>query len=279
MRFRKSLILTGLTALVAFGLILSGCSSDDDQPTTNRNTDPTNQMLDMVTAQVHVQLDSVVSHFETGLSMSQVKSSGGLENGDSDLRLVTLPGEDAEVSDGWYVWVVGDLGVSLGDLRVDSMQYRSGDDVLDDALGADGLVYKHAFVSNATDTSADFGNISLDGDLGFTGTDSDTAMVAGTFEVALSSKHIFEDSTLWQNWDIQIAVTDAQVAKDGSSWDTGCPCAGTAEVTVEHSYQKNSFPPILTSWTYNVTFASGSLQVDVVKENLNTSYEDELCAQ
>lgn len=279
MRFRKPLILAGLTVLVVFGLMLAGCSSDDKQPTTNRHTDPTNQMLDVVTAQVHVQLDSVVSHFETGLNMSQVKSSGGITDGDSDLRLTTLPGEESEYSDGWYVWVNGDLSASVGDFRVDSVQYLSGDDVLSDAIGADGLTYKHAYVSTAADTSADYGNLSFDGDLGFTGTDSDTALVAGTFDMGIATKDVYNDSTIWQNWDVQVAVTDVQVAKGDGGWTSGCPCSGSAEITVEYSYQKSQFDPIVTSWTYSVTFDNGQISVDVAKENLNTSYQEDLCTQ
>ncbi len=279
MRFRKPLVLVGLTALLAFGMILGGCSSDDDQPTTNRNTDPTNQLLDVVTAQVHIQLDSAVSHFGTGLAMSQIKGTGGIVDADNDLYMVTLPGEEAEITDDWYVWVDGDLGASVGNLQVDSLQYLAGLDVLSDALGADGLTYKHMYVSNAADTSADFDNISLDGDISFTGTDSDTASISGSFDMAIYSKDEYTDSTIWQNWDIEVAITGVQVAKDDGGWIDGCPCAGTAEVTVEHSYTNTQFNPILTSWTYSVTFVDGSVQVDVAKENLNTSYEDDLCAQ
>jgi len=277
MRFRKSLIVAGLTALVAFGLMLAGCSSDDDQPTTNRNTDPTNQMIDAVTAQVHVQLDSVVSHFETGLHMSQVRSTGGITQGDSDLRLVTLPGEESEYSDGWWVWMVGDLGASLGDFQVDSLQYLTGDNVVEDALGSDGLTYKHAYVSNAADTSAEYENIALDGDLGFTGTDSDTALITGAFDVAIASKDVYNDSTIWKNWDIQVTLTDVQVARGESGWNSGCPCTGTAEITVDYSYTESQFPAIETSWTYSVTFDNGNIQVDVAKGNFNSSYEAELC--
>ncbi len=277
MRFRKSLILTGLTALVAFGMILGGCSSDDDQPTTNGNTDPTNQMLDQVTAQVAVQLDSAIAHIETGLHMSQVKASGGLEDTGGDLRLVTLPGEEGEFSDGWYVWIIGNLSASVGDFQVDSMQYLAGENVLENAIGSDALLYKHAYVSNAADTSADYANISLDGDLGFTGTDSDTATIAGAFEIGLETKDVLADSILWQNWDIQIALTDVRVARVNDDWTTGCPCSGTAEVTVDYSYKRSQFDPIVTSWTYSVTFVDGSIQVDVAKENLNTSYEADLC--
>lgn len=279
MRVRNSLILAGLTALIAIGMILGGCSSDDDQPTTNANTDPTDQMIDAVTAQVSAQLDSAVSHFETGLKMSQVSSSGGIIDNGTDLRLVTLPGEEAEYSDGWYVWVEGDLGASLGDLQVDSMQYLSGQTVLEDALGADALLYKHAYVSNAADTTVDFENINYDSDLSFSTTDADTATITGTFDASLYSKDHYTDSTIWQNWDVQITLTDVQVAGGSDGWTSGCPCAGSAEVTVDYAYRKSELNPMVSSWTYSVTFDNGTIQVDVAKEDLNTSYEDQLCAQ
>lgn len=279
MRFRKPLILAGLTALVGLGLILGGCSSDDKQPTTNRNIDPTNQMIDAVSAQVSVQLDSIISNFETGLHMSQVKSTGGIVAGNGDIRLTTLPGEESEYSDGWYVWVEGDLGASLGDFQVDSLQYLAGQDVLEDALGADGLTYKHAYVSNATDTMANYDNVSLDGDLNFSNTDGDTATIAGSFDINMMNKDVYTDSTVWQTWDFQVALTNVQVVKGENGWNTGCPCSGSAEITVEYDYSKAPFTTMETSWTYSVTFDNGSIQVDVAKENLNTSYNEEVCTQ
>jgi len=280
MRSSKSLLLAGMTAIIAVTIIALGCS-DDTKPTPS--TPPEDHgiesMLSVVQGQVHECLDSAVNTMESGLSVAAFTDAGSADITDIGDMFMGSGIPDSTVGQSpWIVSWLTDLGSGASILRiVDSLSYVVNGALSVDAHDADAMFIKHNFSFVNQDTTVSFTDVSNYGFLHFTGIDGTTATANGEFTVNLKDKYVSDDSTTWNNWTVQTTVTNLTFVRTGTSWTSGCPNSGTCQVDVQYTYSRNEDIPVTTFWQFDITFTDGAMAVDVSTGPLSSSYEYTLC--
>ncbi len=273
MRFRNSLFLVGIIALCTVGLVLFGCSDDDNPPTINNNN-VVDYVLEAVTAQVNEHLDTTVARFDAGISVAGVTSTDII---DDRLLGPLIPDSSVEV-DNWFVWFASDLEAGVGIAIIDSLQYLYRGVAQADAVGADELTFTHYYTCTHGDTTVSYANTSLQSDLDLTNIDNVAATINGNVNTDIHSKLVTTDSTVWEDWTIEAAVSEVTVQKKITGWDTGCPATGTVQVNVTYTRQNGTANPSSTEWVFTATFDDGVASVDVTNtDDLSTSYEEQVC--
>ena len=274
MRFRSTLILVGLTSLVIGGLLLAGCSSDDK--TTPRSTVSLTQlMLPAATSQVNVQLDSMIARLDAGLTVSTIVEDGNA----FDIMLGSGLADTVTRDDGWLIIVLTDLQSSLGALTVvDSIQYLKNGQTQSTPRDADEVIFRHFYSRTAGDTTVTSKDLVTQSDLTFAGTSTSQATIDGTISSVIHDKTVTTDSTVWQDWDIEAVVSALRVGKAGQSWGEGCPITGTAQISVDFTYQKNNSAAVTTSWDFAVMFTNGAITVNITSgPDFSSNYQHTVC--
>jgi len=277
MRSLKSLFLVGLVAVLSIGYVMYGCS-DDDKSTTTTNNDPTiEEMLVQVAPVINAQLDSAVAVMESGLGVAVYIGTGGsTEIGD----LLTGPAIPDSVNElnGWIVSYITDLqsGVGLNE-TYDSLTYLHVGQLSVNAANADGMRYIHNFQFTSADTTSTHTDHDFRMSLQVIDIQTDTATISGTMDVVINEKEVETGGTEWNDWAMEATFTDVTVTRDGSSFDTGCPCSGTISITLEHSVTVDDAEPTVTVWQFEVTFDHGTATVNATTGTSSTDYEVEVC--
>jgi hypothetical protein len=277
MRSRFPLILAGLVALAVASLVMVGCSDDENPPTTN-NDNHDELVLAAVTAQVNTALDSAVARFASGVYVIDLEE----RNIDDRLFGPLVPdssNDPVEDSTYWWIFYRTTLASGLGTTIVDSVQYLDGTTPQFVRAGADAMTLKHHYNAQYDDTTVSHTDLTYDSDLHIDGIDGVSATVLGDLEFDIDSKFVSSDSTVRQHWIIQAEVGGVVIDKLVSGWDTGCPTSGAISISVQYTYKKGSAATETINWTYDVTFTSGSITVDVTNTNdLSTSYDEDICS-
>jgi len=279
MRSSKSLLLAGMIAALMVALMGLSCS-DDDTPTTNiipeEEDNGIESLLGVVSSRVNEHLDSVIGTMEAGLRVATFIDVGTGDIGGALMGSV-IP-DSTNGDNDWIVSWATDLQAGLGTLTiVDSLTYVVNGAFSVNAKDADAMYIKHNYDYLSSDSTVSFNNVDHRGFLHITGIDGTTATVNGVFNTVINDKFVSADSTVWNDWTIETSITNLTVAKDGSSWTTGCPGSGTATVDVEYRYARDLDIPSTTVWHMTVTFTDGDIDVDVTIGNLSASYEYALC--
>ena len=277
MRSSKSLFLAGCLTVLAMALVGLGCS--DDTPTTVVPVEEDNGIeshLEEVSSQVNAHIDTALSLAESGLRVATFIDIGSGDIGDAFMGAV-LP-DSTKDENYWIVSWATDLQAGLGTLTiVDSLTYIVGGTLSVTAKDATAMHVKHNYNYVSADTTVSFTDVSNTGYLAITGIDGNTATVNGTLGTVINDKDVSAAGTMWNDWTIETTVTNLTVAKDGSSWTSGCPATGTMVVNVEHRCAENLDVPVTTIWEMTATFTDGVADVDVVTGQLSTSYENSFC--
>jgi hypothetical protein len=282
MRSSKSLILVGVLAVLSFSFMFFSCSDDEAPPTTTviDDSQTLQEMLGPVSAQVNEHLDSLVATMEDGLSVALYTGTGGsIDIG--DIHMGSIPPDSVHENDNWIVSFVTNLQAGLGiTTMVDSITYVSGGQASVDPADAEEMYLVHNYKFEAQDTTVSFSNYANRGNIRIADIPSDTATLNGEFTAFIENKVVSDSDTEWELWDMEVTLSDVRVARTGtSSFDSGCPCAGAAVVTVQYLQAENQYVPTMTIWRFDVAFDNGTINVDVSTGNLHTSYQHELCTQ
>jgi len=278
MRSSKTLLLAGMATVVAVLAIALGCS-DDSTPTYNPPPEENNgieSLLGVVQDQVHAYLDSAITATESALRVATFIDIGTDDIGNNFMGPV-IP--DSTRDDAyWIISYATDLQAGAGTMIiVDSLTYVVNGDLSVNARGADAMYIKHNYGFQSLDTNVTYTDIAHRGYLHITGIDGTTATINGDFVTSINSKVVTNDSTVWNNWALEVAVTNLTVDREGDSWTTGCPGSGSCTVDAEYEYARDQDIPVTTNWYLDITFTDGNMAVDVTTGNLNTSYEHTLC--
>ncbi len=258
---------------------MAGCSDDDNPPpTTNPPDNEEALVLAAVTAQVNSTLTEVVDRLDAGIEVAGIT--------EAQVRDVLfgpfVPDSSETPADNdfdWWVVYVTDLASGLGTSRVDSLQYLDGVDPIATPVGADAMNLRHYYSATYSDTTVTHTNLDRVIDLHFAGIDGVSTTVSGTANTEVNHKFVSTDSTVHHDFTIEATLTDIIIAQQGGNWATGCPTWGTISVEVVYVYQKNSAAARTTTWTFDATFSSGSVNVDVANTTgLTTSYDTQVCS-
>jgi len=277
MRSSKSLFLAGCLTVLAVALVGLGCS--DDTPTTLVPVGEDNGIeshLAEVSSQVNAHIDSVLTVVESGLRVATF-----IDIGSGDIGGAFMGGQlpdSTKDENNWIVSWATDLQAGLGTLTiVDSLTYVVAGALSINAKDATAMHVKHNYSYVSSDSTVSFTDVNNTSYLHITGIDGTTATVNGALSSVINDKDVSTSGTVWNDWAIETTVTNLAVAKDGSSWTSGCPATGTILVNVEHRYAEDLDVPVTTVWEMTVTFTDGNAIVDVVTGQLSTSYENSFC--
>ena len=276
MRSRNSLILVGLVAISTLGIFLLGCSSDDTLTRTINTT--RSPYYTAVSGVVNEYVDSSITLVEQGLDAATVSSIVVL----ADILFGPAPPDSSQEEPDWLIYWYTDLQTGLGGsllLAVDSLQFVRNGIPCTNPVGADVLTFNHYIQKVHSDTTVSYVDFEMHAGLTFSGIDGDIAAINGGVDAVVGSKYVSADSTVWQDWTVEATFTDIGVQKShGALWENvGCPYCGSAEVTVQYTYQKDDATAVTTDWAFEITFESGTAAVQVITTNWATSYERDLC--
>ena len=276
MRSKRSLLLAGMAAFVAVTIMALGCS-DDDQPAPAAPVDNgIESLLSAVQTQVHQYLDSAVVTMYAGLKVATFVDTGSAEDVGNLFMGSGFP--DSTRSGSWIVSYLTDLSSGAGTKSiVDSITYVVDGHFGVNARNAEAMYARHKFNFVSDDTTVTFTNLTNHGDLHITGIVGTTATINGAFDVTVRDKVVNDQSTLWNNWTIQVNATDLTFNRTSTAWTSGCPNSGTATVNVVWQQAQDDHIPTYTQWQMNITITDGQMAVDVTTGNLSSSYEHSLC--
>lgn len=276
MRSTKSLLLAGMAAFVAVTIMALGCS-DDNQPTPPAPVDNgIESLLSAVQTQVHQYLDSAVVTMDAGLRVATYVDAGSADDVGDLFMGSGFP--DSTQSSSWIVSYLTDLSSGVGTKSVvDSITYVIDGHFGVNAKNAQDMYARHKYNFVSDDTTATFTDVINHGDLHITGIQGTTATINGTFDITVRDKDVTGNTTLWNNWTIQVNTTDLMFDRTSTAWTSGCPNSGTATVNVVWQQAQNDDVPTYTQWQMDITFTDGEMAVDVTTGNLSSSYEHSLC--
>jgi hypothetical protein len=190
----------------------------------------------------------------------------------------SIPPDSVQESNNWVVSFATNLQAGLGITSVvDSLTYVKDGQISVNPEDAEEMHYVHNYDFRSQDTTVSFDDYTCRGYVHITDIPADTATLNGDFTAFVESKVVTGSDTEWNQWEIETTLNNVKVARTGSSFDTGCPCSGTAVVTVQHLQAENLHVPTINIWQFDVTFNNGTINVDVSTGNLSTSYQHELC--
>jgi hypothetical protein len=278
MRFKKSLLLAGTVAFIAVIFLALGCSDDDTQPTPPvPENNGIESLLSDVQTQVHLCLDSTVNAMYAGLKVAAFIETGSNTDIGDIFMGSGIPDSILNIQP-WVVAYLTDLQSGTGlKTIIDSLTYIVNGHLSVNAHDAQGMYARHKYNYVSEDTTVTFSDLSNNDDLQILGINTTTATLNGTFSSVRRDKVVTEDSTVWNNWTVDVTMTDLTFAKDGSVWTSGCPNSGSCTVTALWQYTTEDEIPVTTEWQFDITFTDGVMDVDVSIGNLSASYEYTLC--
>jgi len=277
MRSSKSLVLAGILATVAVITMALGCS-DDEPPVAPPPPEDNGiqSLLGVVQEQVHVYLDTATEVMESGLKVATYVDAGTDDIGDVFMGSV-IP-DSTRDNNVWIVSWLTDLqsGVAVTNV-IDSLSYLVNDALSVNARNATAMFVKHNYSYQTADTTVSFTDITNHGNLQIEGLQGSLATISGGLVSTVRNKEVTDENAVWSDWTIEIQATDLEFAKDGDSWTSGCPNAGTCSVNVGYTQARNEDIPTTTNWQFDITFTDGNMDVDVTVGHLSASYEHALC--
>jgi hypothetical protein len=277
MRSSKSLVLAGIVATAALLIMALGCS--DDEPTVAPPTPVDNgieSMLGVVQEQVHQYLDSATEVMESGLEVATIVDVNTEFIGDVFMGSA-FPDSTHTVS-AWIVSWLTDLQAGQGTMNVvDSLSYLVNNTLSVNARNATAMFVRHNFSYQSEDTTASYTNITHYANLEVQGLQGSLAVITGEFNASVQQKEVSAQSTVWNNWSLEVQAGGLEFEKDGGTWTSGCPNSGTCTVNVVYTRAQDEDIPTTTNWQFEITFTDGNMAVDVTTGQLSTSYEQQLC--
>jgi len=271
MRSRSIISIVGFCALSAIVLMVVGCSDDDpvSPPVTGDNNTIANPQFSAVQSQVNDFVGSTIGLVNDGFSMTGVK----VEVLD-EIVFGPEPFDSSNYIDDWRIFFLMQAGTQIYGL--DSIQFLKNGVPQATIAGMDEIRYKHYYRVAMDDTTVTYVNSDSHSDMRFTNLDDSVATVTGSYNLVIESKYVSADSTVWQDYDIQAALTSLTVNAT-SGWSGGCPASGSVSVTVEATYQKDAEQAVSTNWEFSLSFTDGMMETDVVLGTDSATYSSQVC--
>ncbi len=271
MRFRATMLVVGLIALVTLGLV--GCS--DDSPTTPSDPGITSTQYPVVKAEVSTSLDTTVSVIQKGIELASDINTGGVGNLDDILLNPSFV--DSLVSQNtWHVLYGSNISAGVSTTIIDSVQYSHDGVAQVEAQNANTITLHHTFTSSNENTSDSYRNIESGTDLVITGLDGDAAVVNGTYSLTLTAQVVSGSDVIVRDYVVTGTLTDVTISRS-AGWSEGCPVSGTISMAVALSHIVNDGAATETGWEFEADFDNGVAQVTATQGDETASYKKSIC--
>lgn len=281
MRWKKVVLVLGVTLLAGLLVMFAGCGSDDKSTNSADYNDP--EFL-VVQQEIDYFIDSTLAYFTGGLGNIYGLATDTLvdpvQYGSRPPEYDSTKGDTAiaTYADGWHVVYFSIHRETYSAILRDSIQFIKDGQFQQSSTGLESLNYKHFWTYGVTDTTVTHRSYTGNTDYAFVGLDAEQATITGTNELQVHCKYASIDSTVWRDINIDATLTDMKVNKTGSGWIHSCPSAGAISASIEIVYKKDSAAPDTTNWTVNLTFNNGSMFSTVtIGSALPWTYSTQLC--
>ena len=279
MRWQKVVLILGVTFAAGLLVMFVGCGDDKS---TDSTVDYNNPEYLAVWQEVDCFVDSTMVFFRHGLgniyglptdtTVDPCMYGPGPPDYDS-----TRDTASATYADGWHVVYFSIYRDAYHKIVRDSIQFIKDGEPQQSSAGLEGLLYKHFWKYDVTDTTVTHKSHIGDADYSVAGLDNDQTTIMGTDHVQIHSKYVSADSTVWRDISLEATLTDVLVSKTGSGWAQGCPNAGSIAATSEMVYKKDSAAPDTTNWTVTLSFNDGTMYSTVTRGSASWPRSTEVC--
>jgi hypothetical protein len=271
MRFRATMLVVGLIALVTLGVV--GCS--DDSPTTPSDPGITSTQYPVVKAEVTTSLDTTVEVIQKGIELASDINTGGV--GDLDDILLNPSFVDSLISQNtWHVLYGSDISAGVSTTIIDSVQYARDGVPQVDAQNANTITLRHTLTTTNENTAGSYRNIESSTNLVFTGFDGDAAVVNGTYSLILTAQVVSGSDVIVRDYVVEGTLTDVTISRS-AGWSEGCPTSGTVSLALAMTYIINDGAAVETNWEFDADFENGVAQVSATLGDETASYKKSIC--
>lgn len=271
---RSRILTTALSLFTVTGIALSITScGGDDKPVNNDipfNQEPGYQT---VTAQTNACVTAALDLARNGFESIVVEGTDDLVYSPSLSNQL-----DSTVnSTYWRVIYASNLSSSVSSFAIDSLQYLQNDVVQTNFQNADAITLRHVSQQSALDTTVSYKAYVNSSQINITNLDSDVATVTGSAAMDLTDKFVAHDSTAVWTYEVDVTMSNLQVARTSGNWNYGCPTSGSITVTVNTTHQSTQYALSSASYTYTLTFVDGDATVAVTRAAQSASYTNQFC--
>jgi len=287
MRFGKLTALTGILIMIAAGMY--GCSDDKSTSTPAITYGPID---DPVFVPVKAQIDDAITTFVNDMR-------DGFENyyvapGDwTTIRAQMMPpaiepdlGADPETliviyQNDWHFVYATFLGDAFRSRVACSTQYQiDGIPVEDPQASVDFIHDIDNWRIMALDTDISHTNYTGRNDFQIANLDQNTATINGVTSNTVEIVYVDADSTMSDVYSFVFTVNNINVPRQDGEWESGCPCSGTLQMTLSHTYNWDNsitFGTGADGWNINVVFTNGIATVTADNGSDVWLYDIQVC--
>jgi len=273
MRSRKILLVLGSIGILAAGLALSGCSSDD-RPTPPVQT--INGQYSYVQSQLNDAVDETIALMSSTLEMfesnSQVTDSAVIDN----IRQSPFNPDNVDTSGNWYILTTDQLSTSFGSRLIDSVIFLSDGAPVKFSGQANGITVHHLYDYSNINTDVTYTDYETRGSLTFSGLNTTAATISGSWTENTISQIVSGTDEI-RTYDITADINSLVVNKPAPGWGGGCPASGSIDFTVSLTYTNGSEDPITSNWDVSVTFTDGTGAWTVSDGTVSTTSSNDFC--
>lgn len=279
MRFQRILLVLGLAVLFGVGIMVVGCSNDDEAPAyiVGPMDDPE---FMVVQDQIEIFVDSTVQALENGLNSIINVTSEYDDQIDPIYYGPVKPDSDyvnAVYANGWHVAEVSRVRAGYTFTLRDSIQFYNGNAIQQGPNNIDSLAYRHRWSYMNHDTTASHTDLEAANSFTFQNLNSGMAQTSGMHQLMIQNKFVSADSTVWREYTFEANLQNVSINETGSGWVQGCPNSGYINASLTSSYQKDQNDPVTATWNVSITFTDGIMTASVYQANKVWSYSASVC--
>jgi hypothetical protein len=275
MRSHKSVFALGFVVMVCAGLLLAGCSSDD---TPVGGTISINPQYDNVSGEVNDMVDSTIAMVAYSLGVF-VESREQTEDQEGEDRFESylLSGFDTVMAEGdWYVLLDLDLQTAYTNLKRDQFMFLESGVPQVMAHTADAMLYNRSWELAYNNTDDSYNDYNVLSEFNYSGLNTDEGTINGDVELFATIQETDASSSQVWEYTINADFDQLTISETAGEWDTGIPNAGTCDITVDLEYTNGALAPQTTSWTFDITFADGTMTALVRDGTTSRTYTRDL---
>jgi hypothetical protein len=288
--FHKGLIPgLGLLLLAALFFAIGGCS--DEKSTTPITEDPPTDTT-VVGSLDDPEFAVVQDQINDYLTSSEQFFAIGLEN------IYAFPTDTETIINnhgafgpfdtvaydykgGWHLIYIARYNTALNDFLMDSIQFKLGENVIEDPEGLDYLQFIRHW--GVTDNRTDQTHTNKSGYINFQfeNLDTEECTVNGTNDAIYEWNYVSTDSNVTAFFDMEVSVEDIVLKKTNSyGWNSGCPVSGELRMTIDESYSVRIGSNTnfwVSGWVVVIEFNDGVADVEVARGNVHWTYSCDIC--
>ncbi|MBU2534530.1 MAG: hypothetical protein KKB37_17460 [Alphaproteobacteria bacterium] len=278
MRSHKALVILGVAVMACTALAFWGCGDDNNSTNWGSPTDPAFIEVD---AQVGEFIDSTLTWFSDGLgSIASLPTDGNVD------PVQYGPGDPGATTDslsvayngGWHVIHLEYHAANGYAAWVhDSVQFVVDGQPSQQPDSLDQLQYRHRWSWTAPDTTVTFRDLNGHNAFSYAGLQTNQATVNGSNTVMSRSKYVSQDSVVSRNITVEGTLNNFKIDKTPSGWAQGCPASGSATATATMTYQKDDGAPVISTWTFTLSFNHGMVSATAESNGRTWNYTRREC--